>query len=50
VSERSGEQEILILAPEGRDAIVLRTLLANAGIVFRIDVDGKSLLTAVEHG
>jgi signal transduction histidine kinase len=50
VSERSGEQEILILAPEGRDAIVLRTLLANAGIVGRIDVDGKSLLTAVEQG
>lgn len=43
-------QELLVLAPEGRDAFVLRSLLAEAGITGTIDTGGKTLLEAIEHG
>jgi signal transduction histidine kinase len=50
VSDRGDDQQILILAPEGRDAAVLQSLLSEAGIAGRIDLDGKALIAAVEDG
>lgn len=41
--------ELLVLAPEGRDAFVLRSLLAEVGITGTID-SGKALLEAIEQG
>ena len=41
---------ILILAPEGRDASVLRALLAEAGIVAEVDPAGERLVEALERG
>ena len=44
------DASILILAPDGRDASVLRALLAETGIAAEIDAGGGKLLKAVEDG
>jgi signal transduction histidine kinase len=44
------DNSILILAPEGRDASVVRALLAEAGIDAEIDERGDKLLQALESG
>ncbi|HEY1143657.1 MAG TPA: response regulator [Sphingomicrobium sp.] len=41
---------MLIVAPEGRDASVLQSLLADVGIGGRIDQNGDILLKAIENG
>jgi signal transduction histidine kinase/ActR/RegA family two-component response regulator len=41
---------ILILAPDGRDASVLRALLAEGGITAEIDPGGGRLLEAIANG
>ena len=50
MSDQERINEILILAPEGRDAAVLRSLLEEAGIAASIDGDGKPLFEAIETG
>lgn len=41
---------MLIVAPEGRDASVLQSLLADVGIVGRVDENGEAMLMAIENG
>jgi signal transduction histidine kinase/ActR/RegA family two-component response regulator len=50
VSDPQRINEILILAPEGRDAAVLRSLLDEVGISASVDADGKALFCAIETG
>jgi signal transduction histidine kinase len=50
VSDEERINDILILAPEGRDAVVLRSLLEEVGIAASIDADGKALFDAIETG
>ena len=49
-TDQRGAEELLILAPEGRDAFVLRSLLAEVGIAATIDPGGETLLQAIEDG
>ena len=44
------DDSILILAPEGRDADVLRALLAESGIAGEPDPGGEHLFAALEGG
>ena len=50
MSEEPESDTLLILAPEGRDAVVLRSLLSEAGIPGAVDPDGTALLSAIEQG
>jgi signal transduction histidine kinase len=51
VTEQLEEQNsLLILAPEGRDASVLRALLSEAGIKAQVDPTGEELFKALETG
>ena len=44
------EDSLLILAPEGRDASVLRAILAEAGLDAIVDQDGARLIRSIEDG
>lgn len=48
--ETENPNSLLILAPEGRDATVLRALLSEAGIQAAIDPTGEALFRAIESG
>jgi len=48
--EQSSDDALLILAPEGRDATVLRAILTEAGLDAEIDQDGERLVQAIESG
>jgi len=52
VAEQATEHEdsLLILAPEGRDASVLRAILAEAGLDAIVDQDGSHLIRSIEDG
>ena len=41
---------MLIVAPEGRDAFVLTSLLADVGVEGCVDKSGDALLSAIENG
>jgi signal transduction histidine kinase len=45
-----GEDALLVLAPEGRDAAVLHSLLIEAGISAEVDESGEILFDALEKG
>jgi signal transduction histidine kinase len=49
-SEHDPNKALLILAPDGRDASVLRAVLAEAGIEADVDPSGQKLLDALRHG
>ena len=40
----------LVIAPSGRDAVVIGELLASAGLAWRADRDGEALLEALTNG
>jgi signal transduction histidine kinase/CheY-like chemotaxis protein len=52
VTEQAIEDEdsLVILAPEGRDASVLRAILAEAGLTAVVDADGALLAGAIVEG
>ena len=47
---RSSGDTLLIVAPEGRDATVLASLLRESGLVVQIDETGELLLEALQKG
>ena len=49
-NERGDNNQLLILAPDGRDASVLRAVLAEAGISAEIDPTGEQLVQALRSG
>ena len=47
---RAEADSFLVIAPSGRDAVVIGELLASAGLGWRIDNDGEALLAALVGG
>ncbi len=49
-TEQAAQDAFLVIAPSGRDAIVIGQLLASAALEYRVDADGEKLLDALVTG
>ncbi len=49
-TDQAAEDAFLVIAPSGRDAIVIGQLLGSAALEYRVDSDGEKLLDALVKG